>query len=179
MPQAAPPLVMRVDHTWDGQPAAPVEAVTLAIEDDGDALLLALDAHFHDDPPPPGPPGPTWALWEHEVVELFILGPKDRYLEVEVGPHGHHLVLQLDGQRRIVAQQLPLDLQISHGDRRWQARARLPRAWLPEGPHRGNAYAIHGLGPARRYLAWAPVPGPAPDFHRLSCFPPISLPPRG
>jgi hypothetical protein len=41
---------------------------------------------------------------------------------------------------------------------------------VPEGPWRFNAYAIHGVGAARRYLAHFPVPGPRPDFHRLECF---------
>lgn len=180
MSLAVSPLVLRVDRTWDGHPAAPGEVVTLRLHDDGDALLLAVDAPLHGDPAPPTPPGPTWALWEHEVVELFLLGADDRYLEIELGPHGHHLVLQLHGARRIVQRELPLDLRVTHAPDRWQALARLPHTWLPPGPLAGNAYAIHGRGPDRRYLAWTPVPGPSPDFHRLSLFPAISLPaPRG
>jgi len=34
----------------------------------------------------------------------------------------------------------------------------------------GNAYAIHGQGSERRYLAAHAVRGAAPDFHRLECF---------
>ena len=33
--------------------------------------------------------------------------------------------------------------------------------------------ADKGVGDARRHLAWHPVPGPRPDFHRLELFPPI------
>ena len=44
---------------------------------------------------------------------------------------------------------------------------------LPPGLAAANAYAIHGEGSARRYLAWTPVPGPAPDFHRLEYFAPL------
>ncbi|MCK6504885.1 hypothetical protein L6R53_16055 [Myxococcota bacterium] len=178
MPLAAPPLLLRVDRTWDGQAADPGEVATLALHDDGDALGVEVDAPFHGDPPPPAPPGPTWALWEHEVVELFVVGPGQRYLEVELGPHGHHLVLQLHGVRNVVARELPLDLRVTCAAGRWQARARLPRALLPPGPHLANAYAIHGRGAGRRYLAWTPVPGPAPDFHRLPLFPAVTLPPR-
>ncbi len=35
---------------------------------------------------------------------------------------------------------------------------------------RANLYAIHGVGTARRHLAMTPVPGEAPDFHRLEYF---------
>ena len=38
-----------------------------------------------------------------------------------------------------------------------------------------NAFAIHGVGPQRRYLACTPVPGPQPDFHRLEVFPAVDL----
>ena len=44
---------------------------------------------------------------------------------------------------------------------------------LPPDLCAANVYAIHGQGPSRRYLAWHPVPGPAPDFHRLDRFPPL------
>jgi hypothetical protein len=52
----------------------------------------------------------------------------------------------------------------------------LPRALLPPPPHRINAYSIHGAGDARRYLAWEPVPGEVPDFHRLERFVAATLP---
>ncbi|MGD8859023.1 MAG: hypothetical protein PVI30_03370 [Myxococcales bacterium] len=55
----------------------------------------------------------------------------------------------------------------------WSARAELPRAQLPHPVTRANAYAIHGAGRERRHLAAHPVPGEAPDFHRLACFPPV------
>ncbi|NOY25692.1 MAG: hypothetical protein GXP62_07440, partial [Oligoflexia bacterium] len=129
------------------------------------------------DPAPAAPPGPTWALWKHEVVELFLLGADQRYLEIEVGPRGHHLALQLEGARNIVACCLPLDVHLTEsGPPRWRLQTRIPRDLLPPGPHRANATAIHGLGAARRYLAWTPVPGPRPDFHRLSCFQTVDLP---
>jgi hypothetical protein len=54
----------------------------------------------------------------------------------------------------------------------------IARTWdgtLPP-PHRLNAFAMHGLGLRRRYLAMEPVPGEAPDFHRLEHFLPWILP---
>ena len=169
-------VALAVDRTWDGQPARPDESVELSLLDAGPDLRLRIDAPFHGDPPPPGPPGPTWALSEHEVAELFILGADQRYLEVEVGPHGHHLVLQLHGVRQVVARLLPLDLRVQRDGGRWTADALLPRTLLPPGPHRLNATAVHGQGISRRFLAWAPMPGPTPDFHRLDAWRPVLLP---
>ncbi len=166
-------LALPIRQTWDGQPLPAEEQVELWLSSEPEGLRLELDAPFHGDPPPPGPPGPTWGLWEHEVVELFLLGAGQRYTEVEIGPHGHHLVLRLQGPRQVRERLLPLDVQILHKSGRWTARASLPWALLPDGPWRGNAYAIHGLGAARRYLAWTALGGERPDFHLLERFPPI------
>lgn len=130
---------------------------------------IRVDAPLHGDPLPPGPAGPTAELWEYEVVELFLAGPGERYLEIELGPGGHHLVLRLEGNRQVVEERLPMDFQVRMSDHRWMGRAWVPTGWLPPGPWRTNAYAIHGVGSQRRYLAAFPVPGEAPDFHRLEC----------
>lgn len=173
MPNVTRSLDLPIKLAWDGTPA-PAEdhaLVTLRAHDAG--LSVGIDAPFHGDPPPSHPPGrPCWGLWEHEVVELFVLGPGDRYLEIELGPHGHQLILSLEGRRHIVAAALALPFEPRVRGGRWRATLELPAVLLPPAPHRLNAYAIHGVGPERRYLAHAPVPGPAPDFHRLDCFVP-------
>ena len=136
--------------------------------------MVAVDAPWHGDPVPSGPPGPRAALWEHEVVELFLLGPdgpERKYTEIELGPHGHHLVLQLEGVRRPVADQLPIRWEVERRGDRWVGEARIDESLLPDPVVALNAYAIHGVGVDRRYLAWAPVPGDGPDFHRLAHFP--------
>ena len=168
-------MVLEIASTWDGQPAHPHERTTVTLIPTPDALQITVEAPYHGDPPPEGPPGPCWALWEREVVEVFILGPDERYTEVELSPHGHHLLLRLEGRRQIVARLLPLAFQAHIKGERWSGVAELPWTLLPPGPWRGNAYAIHGTGPARRYLAATPAPGPEPDFHRLECFPPLPL----
>lgn len=160
-----------VAHTWDGKPL-PAPAASLTLHSD---LRLEVEAPFHGAPPPPGPAGAFWTLWEHEVVELFLLGDDARYLEVELSPHGHHLVLVLHGQRKVVTHSLPLAYTATVRGDRWRGEAQLDPAWRPRGPLWANAYAIWGPRGARQHAAWSPVPGPKPDFHRLSCFRPIVL----
>ena len=161
-----------IAHTWDGQPLDVAERVSLDLAWVERHLIIEVDAPLGLDPVPPGPPGPLWKLWEHEVVELFLLGPNEEYTEVELGPHGHHLVLRLNGVRTIVAQELPMEFQVTRREGRWQGRASLSREWIPKTIVGFNAYAIRGTGEQRRYMAHSPVPGQAPDFHRISLFPP-------
>jgi hypothetical protein len=134
-----------------------------------------VDAPFRNDPPPPSPPGPTDRLWEYQVAELFLLGDDQRYLEIELGPHGHHLALELHGTRNVLRAGMPLDYTTRREDMRWRGRAVVPVAWLPPGLCAANAYTICGSAADRRYAAAYAVPGPAPDFHRLECFAPLRL----
>ncbi len=176
-------MKLTLAHLWDGQPVPASEHVHLALGEWEGGLEIRVDAPGPFDPPPPGPAGPCWGLWEHEVVEVFVAGPGPAYTEIELGPHGHHLVLRLEGTRQVVQRELPLDYSVSgavgpqaegpQAEGRWQGVARLDRNLLPPGPHRLNAYAIRGEAGARRFLAWQAVPGEEPDFHQLSCFAPV------
>lgn len=169
-----------IDRTWSGEPLAAEERGELLLVLACGQLRIAVDAPFHDDPPPPGPPGPTPGLWEHEVVELFVAGPggddEVEYLEIELSPHGHHLVLRLRGVRHAIEEGLPLDFRAAIEGGRWRGEALVPRAWLPPPPHRAAAFAIHGTGAARRHLSSVALPGERPDFHQPRSFPPIELP---
>jgi hypothetical protein len=161
-----------VRGTWDGGPLAQGELARVELTL-GDSLEIDVEATAYGDPAPAAPPGRCDGLWEFEVVELFLLGAGERYLELELGPHGHYLALRLEGRRRVVAADLALDFEVVRRGPRWHGRARGSRALVPEGLRAANVYAIHGAGAARRYLAGSPVPGPAPDFHRIEHFAPL------
>lgn len=170
---ALPPASIRIERSWDGLHSRR-DGPVLSLHFGASELELTLDAPYHADPPPPAPPGSCPRLWEHEVVELFLLGHAERYLELELGPHGHYLVLRLAGVRQVREQGLPLPHYRAHiHGARWSARAHVPLAWLPPSWSRFNAYAIDGQGQHRRYWAHFPVPGPHPDFHRLHSFGPF------
>jgi hypothetical protein len=175
-----------VTRCWDGRPVPVDHHARFELELTDDALCLKLDAPWFDDPLPAALPGSVERLWEYEVAELFIAGAGDddsvAYLELELGPGGHYLVLQLDGVRRVRRSGLPIEYRVLErvpgspdGPGRYRAEVRVPREYLPATACRANAYLIHGVGDARCYHAHAPVPGAAPDFHQPARFVPIVL----
>jgi hypothetical protein len=172
--------MLEISQTWDGVPLAPEERACLRLALRDRRLSIAVDAPLHGDPAPKAPVGATPELWEHEVVELFVAAtePPWHYTEVELSPWGHHLVLRLEGIRRPVAVALPLHFRARRTARRWTGVARLPRALLPPGPWRVNAFAIHGPAGHRRYLAAHALPGPQPNFHQPDRFPIFDWSPR-
>jgi hypothetical protein len=161
---------LSIASTWDGNPITEREIAQVDARVEGDDLVVLVDAPFGSSAPPPGPPGPFWKLWEHEVVELFVAGPSERYLEIELGPHGHHLVLQLDGVRNIVRREIPIAFTARVVGSRWTGEARMPRTLLSAGPFRANAYRHQG----GKFYAASPV-GPECDFHQLERFVPFDL----
>ena len=154
-----------IQHTWDGHALATNEVARVELELGDIEITLRVDAPFHDDPPPGRD-----ELWMHEVVELMLVGADDIYLEIELSPHGRHLVLFLNGVRIVTHRDVTLDFRAEIAANRWRGVARIPLGWLPAETRRVNAFAMHGTGPSRRYLAWKPTSGPRPDFHRLAEF---------
>ena len=165
-----------IDRTWNGAHAEPGERLSVRLQTSASELRICIDAPFHDDPAPPMPRGTCPTLWEYETVELFVAGAGEGYLELEFGPHGHHLALCFSAVRqRVVGVEPPIAYDVARAGSRWLGMAILSRTLLPGGPHRFNAYALHGTGSARRYLAWSPVPSTSPDFHQPKYFQRLEL----
>jgi hypothetical protein len=180
------PATLTISNLWNGADATDRERTSIALRWVPGGLGIEVDAPFYDDPAPAARPGPCDRLWNYEVVEIFLggsaAGAADRsqapYTEIELSPHGHYLVLRLLGVRNRVDLALPLAFHATIEDARWRGRAVVPFAYLPEGDLSGNAYAVHGVGPRRRYLAAHPLPGEGPDFHQPDRFEPLDLGPR-
>uniref|UniRef100_A0A0B6ZN63 Uncharacterized protein n=1 Tax=Arion vulgaris TaxID=1028688 RepID=A0A0B6ZN63_9EUPU len=167
-------LNVSIATTWNGASVThePVK-INLSPSFDG-GLLINIQAPFFNSPPKPnGPAGqPFPGLWDYEVVEAFFLNDKDQYLEVELCPYGQHLLLMLNGQKKMVRDKLPLTTfnAVISGNR-WTGQAILPRAYFPPGVTKFNAYAIHGAGANRVYESLYPASNISqPDFHRLEFF---------
>ncbi|XP_046355252.2 UPF0462 protein C4orf33 homolog isoform X2 [Haliotis rufescens] len=168
-----------VTTTWDGESVThPPVRIKLSAHEDG-CLMTVRAPLFNDPPAPPRERGaPVPGLWDYEVVEAFFLNDHDEYLEVELCPHGQHLLLLLKGRRNIVQEQLPLQFTANIDGDTWTGETTLPRSYFPSCVTRFNAYAIHGSGDKRVYEALYPATKGQftdPDFHRLEFFQNIDM----
>jgi hypothetical protein len=170
---------IRIERLWDGTPAPAEEAATIALEIAGTNLCVEVSAPFHGDPPPLAPAGSTDGLWNYELVELFLFGDGERYLELELGPHGHHLILLFAGVRQVLQRIEGADYsaRLEPDRRRWRGRLQLPVHLVPDDTSRMNAHALHGAGATRRHLSAYPCRGARPDFHQREAA--LRIPPEG
>ncbi|KYO47353.1 UPF0462 protein C4orf33 homolog [Alligator mississippiensis] len=175
-------LEYRITNTWDSIQVIH-EPVTITFKAGDGGLIMEVNSLYFDDPPaPPGEPGlPFDGLWDYEVVEAFFLNSKTKeYLEVELCPHGQHLVLLLSGGD-CFAKGLDLDFKADIHWNKWNGTALIPWRYFPPGVDKMNAYAIHGSGIGRTYEALYPIPreeieeDQGPNFHCLEYFKNFSL----
>jgi hypothetical protein len=172
IPRAPGRLVLPIERYWDGAacPDARLHGrVELGARTDGLELVASLP---HQTQPriPSAPRGARVAdLWEYDVVECFLAGAGGRYLEVELGAGGHFLVLSFSAPRvrSDAHESLRPGLDFASDARGWRARVLLEREILPPGLCALNAFVIAGGA----HLAYAPLPGGAPDFHQPARFP--------
>jgi len=172
-----------ITKTWDDRPIDKKDYVHIELLY-SENLSIKVSAPFYDDPHLPDMthnPGSFDKLYDFEVVEVFLLGEDDRYLEVELGPKGQYLVLELHGYRNVT--RYPIDLlnyQSKVSGHIWAGVGVVPHSILPPKISHMNAYAIHGTNETRQYQSLYPAPHnspnfTAPDFHKLELFKPISL----
>ena len=164
-----------VDRTWDGSPVDSSERVEVRWKRTAGLWSISFRAPYHGDQPPSNVVGSTDRLWNYEVVELFVASDSSQleipeYSEIELGPHGHYRILCLRGIRNVIeiGEAHTVDTVIRGSS--WTGSLSLSASLLPTGPYKVNAYAIHGEGAERRFLASIPVPGTGPDFHQPDLF---------
>ncbi len=166
-----------ITSSWNGAPTPKAQHVVLTYDDsDPHELMVEIDAPYHDDTPPDCIAGSTWALWEHEVVELFLVSAQGPYLELEFGPHGHYLALWLTEPRVIAKRHLKIGYESRIEHNRWHGVAKVPKCIVPTQITRWNAFSIFGSSSNRQYLSFHPLPGKAPDFHQPEYFAPFPQP---
>ncbi|KAM7009270.1 UPF0462 protein C4orf33 homolog [Tautogolabrus adspersus] len=167
-----------IEHTWDSSPVNH-DPIRIVFSPGQEGMKIQAFGPFFNDPAgPAGPPSqPFPGLWDYEVVESFFLDSStENYLEVELCPHGQHLILLLSGVRQAFTQQLPMVFKTTITDNRWMGEALVPWSYFPPNVNKMNSYSIHGSGEKRTYEALYPIPkeeivdGQTPNFHRLEYF---------
>ena len=158
-----------IQHEWDGTPLIEERWIYLSVIEMDIGMKLEVDAPFYSNPAPESFPNSlvgSWELWNYEVVELFLVGDNGHYTEVEVGPHGHHLILRLDAPRSIIDKEHPMIWKSTIEGSRWKGEGFILNAVLPDRIDRINAFGIATINGERKYSSYTPLPGPKPDFHQ-------------
>jgi hypothetical protein len=179
VPRTPDELVLPLRTSWDGSPLADPRLhgfLALSAATEG----LRVRGGLPDPAPGSAPPAPVGSrvanLWETDVVELFWVGPEGRYVELELGAHGHFLVLSFRAPRARVDEHESLRPELRHrlDARGWETSLCLPWSLLPQPLEALGAFALaHGACAAAH-----PVPGSTPDFHQPAHFPRARLAPR-
>jgi hypothetical protein len=172
IPNAPQALTLRVEREWDGKPGHEGLWAEIVVSRDGDRLRVKARGPVRSGALIPDAAVGTRVanLWEYDVAELFLAGPGERYLEVELGAGGHFLVLGFDGIRQRSDEHADIDPQAAYQNdgTEWISEMAIPISLVPPPLRALNAYAIMG----GRFLAYAPVPGEQPDYHQPTAFPP-------
>lgn len=140
-------------------------------------------------------------LHNFEVVEVFIAGyqnqedlPENPYLEIQIGPHGHYMLVAFEREEDWETQNSSIKLDrapttwIDSTHSRWFSEIFVPSFLLPAPvcsvvdasltvSWHVNVCAIHGPNESRRFLSHSTYISsiPIPNFHRLECFVPLML----
>ena len=182
----------KIASLWDGTKLNTADQISISIDvtrlpespSNDPCLVISIDAPFYNDPAPPADAQKNLdGLWEYEVVEVFIKGRHDKYVELEMGPHGHYLVLVCDGYRQCFLRGIePVSYETKIEENRWKGRMICPIRVLPpptdipSAPYSFNAYAIRNNPAGGRIHAAVFPPFRAeeeyavPDFHKLELF---------
>jgi hypothetical protein len=177
IPKQPEELVFHIDRLWNGE-VCPDDrlkaAVTISQTQDG-LLVRASMPELHDQKVPEVQKGKRVDnLWTFDVVELFLVGPGHRYLEIELGAGGHWLVLGFDRLRHRESDHELLKPWFRFWKtekKEWFSQITIPWNIVPENLRAINAFVIA----AGKHLSFSPLPGDKPDFHQPDSYPSVQL----
>jgi hypothetical protein len=167
---------LRLTEDWFRKPLS--QPILIELKCQGEKISFCISAPYYFNIPPDCPPGPTWRLWEYEVVEIFLVFEAQKYLEIEVNPHGHYLILALDGIRKIKSAFIPAQIKarIDLSKQSYQIEGQLHSPLPLDQLKALNAYAIYQEKHHRVYASYHAIAleNEAPNFHLIDRFPLIS-----
>jgi hypothetical protein len=160
--------------------------ISFSIPEDKNVLVITVEsAPFYNNPPPPKSDHETCiCLWEFEVIEVFVKGRMDKYIEIELSPHGEYLILAMDGHKQRFHEALhPISYKSKILQETWTAEIVIPFSFLPPPFLAGdlpmfsfNAYSLYSQGDKRITNALFPCSKgeyEIPDCDRLHLFQPL------
>ncbi|XP_046655409.1 uncharacterized protein LOC124348996 isoform X2 [Daphnia pulicaria] len=166
----------QIATSWKGKELLSNETVDLHVQLDASLtnLILNVSAPFYNDPAPEKTNGGPFAdLYKYEVVHLYLLGYPDlKYLEIELGPWGHYLVVFWNGYyNKVGSLDSPLKYSFNRFGSHWNGSATIPLTYLPPRVYAMNAHSTHGADEKRQSNSLYPVPEgsnqSSPDYHNL------------
>ncbi|XP_032794729.2 uncharacterized protein LOC116931257 [Daphnia magna] len=169
----------KIASSWNGKALSPSESVDLHIQLDASSrnLVLNVSAPFYDDRAPEEANGGPFAdLYNYEVVHLYLLSyPDFKYVEIELGPWGHYLVVFWNGYYNKVGNLVSLlKYTVNRNASRWTGSALIPLIYLPPKVYLMNAHSSHGVDAKRQWNSLYPVPSnsnqTSPDYHALKYY---------
>lgn len=179
VPRGPGALRLEIERQWDGS-APPDRGPRGHLELSATESGLRIEGRLFDPGPSRVPDAPVGArvadLWHYDVLECFLVGTGEAYLEVELGAGGHFLVLSFDAPRQRRDEHRDLTPEVRHlrDERGWRTGFTLPWSCIPQPVRALNAFAIVG----GVHLAFHPVPGAEPDFHQPGSYPAALLAPQ-
>lgn len=167
-----------IDTDWRGAPSGPETVARLVWSED--AIFFSFDCAYEDLVVDDAAPTDTEhrELYRFDAVEVFLdpdPATPSTYVELEVGPRGHFLDIDVDRDRRprgdvAWSSGMTVSTTVDAATRRYRIETRVPaaalgRPRLAPAELRIGLYRLAGRGDARRYLARFPTGTARPSFH--------------
>ena len=182
-------IIRREDHSQGPHSSLRTFSPQVSLEHTTNGVAFDVRAPWWQNLAPEGPPRSVWGLWNFEVVEIFIVGDGGRYLELEINPYGHYLMLMLSAPRKIEQKQMsPKQMHcvrasggsdLNARQASWSATGLISADDLPV-PYRDqemvpywrvNSFWCFSNHAQRYHCCAYPLPGEQPNFHQPQYFP--------